>query len=115
MARDSEFWSLFLCVKNPLYFPTQNILFFYDLIYLFLEKGEWREKERERTSMWETLISCLLHIPWLGTKPTTQAHSLTRDRTGNLSHYEMMPNQLSHTGQGPTENILDDGDCFMLG
>ena len=32
----------------------------------------------------ETLIGCLSHAPWLGTKPATQACGLTRNRTSNF-------------------------------
>ena len=54
-----------------------TLLFFLTFIYLFLETGEGREKERKRTSM----CSCLLraphwehglqprHVPWLGMEP----------------------------------------------
>ena len=36
-----------------------NHLFLKDFIYLFLERGEWREKERERNMDWLPLISAL--------------------------------------------------------
>ena len=46
---------------------------FEDFIYLFLERGEGREKERERhTNVWLPLAR-----PLLGTRPTTQACALT--------------------------------------
>ena len=45
-----------------------SLLFFKDFIYLFLERGEGREKERERNiSAWLPLVQ-----PLLGTWPTTQ-------------------------------------------
>ena len=45
-------------------------------MHLFLERGEGRQKERERTIiMREISISCLLY----GTEPTTQACALTRN------------------------------------
>ena len=48
-------------------------IFFKDFIYLFLERGERKETERERNiSMW-----LLLMCPLLGTWPTTQASALT--------------------------------------
>ena len=37
-------------------------VFFFVLMYLFLERVEGREKERE------TLMGCLLHTPQLGTR-----------------------------------------------
>ena len=52
------------------------IYFFKDFIYLFLERGEGREKERERNiNVWLPLMH-----PQLGTWPTTQACSLTGNR-----------------------------------
>ena len=46
-----------------------NIIIFKDFIYLFLERGEGREKERERyINVWLPLAH-----PLLGTWPTTQA------------------------------------------
>ena len=55
--------------------------FFKDFIYLFLVKGEGREKERERNiSVWLPLphhaqghLACmqLRHVTWLGTEPVT--------------------------------------------
>ena len=47
--------------------------FLKDFIYLFLERGERREKERERNiNVWLPLT-----YPLLGTRPTTQACALT--------------------------------------
>ena len=43
-----------------------------DFIYLFLERGEGKEKERERNTDWLPLAR-----PQLGTWPTTQACALT--------------------------------------
>ena len=56
-------------------------------------KGEKHRCERE------TLISCLLYVPQIGTKPTTQACTLTRKQTSHLLVCGTTPNQLSHTGQ----------------
>ena len=54
--------------------------FFKDFIYLFLEKGEGRGKERKRNiNVWLPLA-----CPQLGTWPTTQACALTGNRTGDL-------------------------------
>ena len=52
-----------------------NYYFFKDLIYLFLERGGGREKERE------TNINVWLPLTWppLETRPTTQACALTGD------------------------------------
>ena len=53
--------------------------FFKDFIYLFLEKGEGRVKERERSiNMWMPVTCSPLgagpqprHVPWLGIEPAT--------------------------------------------
>ena len=45
-------------------------------------------------------IICLLYTPQPGTKPATQARTLTENWTSNLSHCGMTPNHLSHMGQG---------------
>ena len=54
------------------------------------------EKERERNiSVWLSLT-----YPLLGTWPTTQAHALTGNRTGNPLVHRLVLNPLSHTSQG---------------
>ena len=51
--------------------------FLKDFIYLFLERGEGKEKERERNiSMWVPLV-----CPLLGIWPTTQARALIGNQT----------------------------------
>ena len=73
-------------------------------IYLFLNRGEGREKERERNVSLlcerETSICfCLSYVPhW--TEPTTQACTLAGNQTGDLRLCGPTPNQLSHAGQG---------------
>ena len=53
--------------------------FFKDFVYLFLERGEGREKEREKNiNVWLPLTH-----PLLGTWPATQACALTVNRTGD--------------------------------
>ena len=72
--------------------------FFYRF-YLFLERMEGREKERERDiNERETLIDCLLYTPQLGSEPATQACALTWNGACDLLLCGMMRNQLSHTG-----------------
>ena len=66
---------------------------FYPLI--FLERGQGREKERERN------INVSLH-PLLGTWPATQACVLTSNGTGDPSFHRQALNPLSHTSQGGT-------------
>ena len=65
-------------------------------IYLFLEMGEGREKERERNiRVWLPLMH-----PLLGTWPTTQACALTGNRTSDPLLYRLVLNPLSHTSHG---------------
>ena len=72
-----------------------EILFKKDF-YLFLERGEGREKDRERNiSVWLPLT-----CPQLGTWPTTQACALSGNRTGDLLVCRLTLNPLSHTSQG---------------
>ena len=85
-----------ICWKN--YFPFLFIKRFY--LFLFLEGGEGRQKERERNiNMWN--IDLLpLTCPQLRTWPTTQAYALTGNRSGNLFVHRLVLNPLSHTSQG---------------
>ena len=46
------------------------IVRFLGFIYLFLERGEWKEKERERIMN----LSFACHAPQLGTWPTKPRH-----------------------------------------
>ena len=65
-------------------------------IYLFVERGEGREKERERNmDVWLPLAR-----PLLGTWPTSQACALTGNRTGEPLDRGPALNPLSHTSQG---------------
>ena len=71
-------------------------LFFLDFIYLFLERGDGREKERERNiNVWLPLTR-----PLLGTWPAIQACALTRNRTGDPLVRKLTLNPLSHTSRG---------------
>ena len=55
------------------------IFFFKDFTYLFLERGEGTEKERERS------VSVWLALTWppLGTWPATQACALAENQTSD--------------------------------
>ena len=66
-------------------------------VYVFLERGEGREKERERNISWLPLAH-----PQPGTWAATQARALTRNRTPDLSVSGTTPSPLSHTSQGFT-------------
>ena len=71
-------------------------IFFKDFIYLFLERGEGREKLRERNiSVWLPLT-----YPLLGIWPATQACALTGNRTSDPLVLRSVLNPLSHTSQG---------------
>ena len=72
------------------------ILFFKDFIYFFLERGEGREKERERNiSVWLPLACAPL-----GTWPTTWAYALPGNRTCDPLVCRPALNPLSYTSQG---------------
>ena len=66
---------------------------FVQILFIFRERG--REGERERNT--ERLPPA---HPQPGTWPTTQAYTLTRNRTCDLSVGGTMPSPLSHTTQG---------------
>ena len=61
-----------LTLKTRMYACVYDvILFFLDFIYLFLDRGEGREKQRETNNVWLSLAR-----PLLGTWPATQANAL---------------------------------------
>ena len=64
---------------NATFFKTTCILYLNDFIYLFLEREEGREKERERN------INVWLPLKWpsIGTWPATQACALTGTQTSD--------------------------------
>ena len=81
----------------------------------FRERGREGEKhpcEREKS------IGCVLHAPWLGSKPATQACALTQNRTHELSVCGMTLNPLNHTGHSRfyslTKKYLKSGSKFLL-
>ena len=67
----------------PFLFLFLYLFLIFRKIYLFLERGEGREKERRETCVRDTLIGCLLHnlnwvpglqlrhVPWLGIELAT--------------------------------------------
>ena len=68
------------------------------VIYLFWEREEGREKERERNTMCKRYIDWLpLAHPQLGTWPATQVCALTGNQTGDLLVCSIMLSALSHT------------------
>ena len=73
-------------------------LFFYkDFIYLFLERGEEREKEEEK----HQLVASRTR-PQLRTWPTTQACALTRNQTSDPLVSRLVLSPLSYISQGRT-------------
>ena len=68
----SHFKGLIKPSKFLLSYNKGATVFLKDFLYLFLERGKGREKERERNISWLPLI-----CPQLGTWRTTQAHALT--------------------------------------
>ena len=62
------------------------------IIKLFLERGDWREKEREGEK--HRLVACCRPPNW----GLSQACALTGNQTGDPSLSGTTPNPLSHTG-----------------
>ena len=97
-----KFSNIFLCpyyyLLTSLLLNVLKILFIYLLIFiflktLFLERGEGRDKERERNIyVWLPLTHPLLRI-W----PTTQACALTGNGTSDPLVHRLALNPLSHT------------------
>ena len=83
-------------------------IFLKEFVYLFLRDGG-REGEREGRSInvRKSSIGCLLYAPHPGTKPATQACALTGNRTGNLLLCGVTSNQVSHTGPGLTNFLIN--------
>ena len=68
-------------------------------MYLFFERREGREKEREKNiNVWLPL-----ECPLLGTWPAIQACALSGSRTGDPLVPRLALNSLSHTSQGYPE------------
>ena len=66
------------------------------ILFIFRERGEGREKHRERNiSVWLPLV----HPP-LGTWPATHPSALTESRTSDALVRKLALNSLSHTHQG---------------
>ena len=71
-------------------------------MYLFLERGEGKEKERERNiKMWLPLV-----YPLLGTRPATQACALTGNPTNDPLLHSLALDPLSHTSQSPMHFLI---------
>ena len=76
--------------------PSEEGLFKKYFLYLFLDRGEEREKERERNIIvWLPLVR-----PPLGTWTTTQECALSRNQASDPLVHRLALNPLSHTSQG---------------
>ena len=82
----------------------EDRIFYFLRFYLcILERGQGREKERERNIIvWLPLARLQPE-----TQPTTSAHALPRNRTGNLSVCKKMPSPLSTPVRGGVQNLED--------
>ena len=67
-----------------------------DFIYLFLDRGEGREKERKKNI--NVCLSLVLSL--LGTWPAIQVCALTGNQTSNALVCWSALNPLNHTSQG---------------
>ena len=83
------------------------LFFFLRFIYLFLERGEGRQRGRE-------ILTCKRYINWLplaqpqlGTWHTTPVCILTGNWTRDLSVCRPALTPLSHTSQGVSEEFLE--------
>ena len=76
--------------------PHQHLLstFKKKIVYLFLERGEGKEKE------WNINVWLPVVRPPLGAWPTTQACALTGNQTSDPLIHRPALNPLSHTSQG---------------
>ena len=109
------FQHLLLKRLSPLYCFCSSVkgwltLFFLNFIYLFLERRERREKEREKNiNVWLPLA-----CPLLGTWPTIQTCALTGNGTSNPLVHRPELSPLSHTSQGTLYTNLIKAVFFSL-
>ena len=94
---------VYLCVcihtqKNQFGF-LKIYIYFKDFIYLLLERGGGREKEKHQGAR-DTSDRLPLTCPQLGTWPTTQACALTGNQTGDPLVCTPALNPLGYTSQG---------------
>ena len=97
--RKKRFWNLWWDKYwwSQMNFNFFSIFYFKNILFiLFLERGEGREKERERN-----IKVCLpLMHPLLGPWPATWACALTGNQTSNTVGHRPAFSPLSHTSQG---------------
>ena len=83
-------------IFSNLYKDNSKNLCVFKIFYLFIERGEWREKEGE----WNIDVWLCPEHPLLGTWPTTQTYALTGNLTCDVLVLRPMLNPLSYTSQG---------------
>ena len=87
--------------QQALPFPSQFLFLeiFKYFIYLFSERGEVREVEREI----KIIVWLPLTCPQLGTWPAAQEYALTGNPTRDPLVHRLALNPLSHTSQGSSQ------------
>ena len=94
--------AVFLASEWHLVKPSAKESIFFLRFYLFFERREGREKERERNIIvWLPLVR-----PLLGTWPTTQACALTGNGISDSLVHKPVFNPLSYTSQGKRNLLL---------
>ena len=76
----------------------QEVCFFQDFIYLFLDRGEGREKEEEKHQ-------CVVASHMLLPGDPSRNPALTGNQTSNPLVHRLVLNPLSHTNQGQRGSI----------
>ena len=72
--------------------------------FLFLDRGDGREKEGEKNiNVWLPLV-----CPLLETWPTIQTCAVTGNQTSDPLDHRLALNSLSHTSQGYLLHCIDD-------
>ena len=85
---------------------------FKDFIYLFLERGEGREKERGRNIYVQERHRLVASQLQLGTWPITQVCALTENRTGDPLVCRLALSPLSNTSQGQSCFFSCENDLY---
>ena len=88
-----------------------TVNFFLKILFIsFLERGEGKEKERERNiDVWSPLAHCKM-----GAWPATHACALTGNRTGDPLVRKPTLNPLSYTSQGCTMYFLNSNAIMLM-
>ena len=92
------------CELTRCFFLFFSLLFLLKILFVYLERGEGRNKERERKINVREKHRSIM--PQLRAWSTTQACTLTGNQTSYLLLPESTLNQQSHTGQGSPGAVL---------